>query len=102
VIGDPGWRARFMAALAGLLERYDVPMLEGWIDAWAAQIAAAVARDPHRPFTLAEHAAAVAALRAAVGDRAQYLRAFLACERGEGPDGTEGCDGAPSAPCSSN
>jgi hypothetical protein len=63
------------------MRSYDVPRLQGWIDTWAAQLAGAVARDPHLPITVDDHREAVAAMRAEVAERAEYLRAFLACER---------------------
>jgi hypothetical protein len=82
VIGAPPWRGRFVAAIADVLDRYDADTLQVWLDAWAAQVAAALARDPRRPFTAGEHRAAVAATRAELAERAAYLRAFLACAAG--------------------
>ena len=86
VIGDPQGRAAFVAAIAEVFDRYDVAALQGWIDAWSAQIAPAVTRDAHLPFTAATHNGAVAAMRAEVAQRAAYLTDFLSCERGGGTD----------------
>ena len=90
VVGDPVWRARYVSALGELLDLYDVARLQAWLDRWAAQIAGAVARDPHQPFTLAQHQTALAATRAELAERAAYLRGFLSCAHaGTAP----GCDG---------
>jgi hypothetical protein len=86
VIADPDARGEFVTALAELLDRYDVAELQRWIDDWAAQIAPAVARDAHRPFSVAAHQQAVSAMRNEVAARATYLRAFLACAAGSGDD----------------
>lgn len=84
VITDATWRGRFVGALADRLAVWDVGKMQGWIDAWSAQIADAVARDPHLPFPVADHRAAVVSARAVVADRAAYVRSFLACEQGIG------------------
>jgi hypothetical protein len=81
-IADDTWRGRYVGAIADMLGRYDVATLQGWVDAWALQIAPAVARDPRIPFTVAAHDAAVAADRQELADRAAYLRGFLDCEQG--------------------
>jgi hypothetical protein len=86
VIADDVWRARYVAAIADVLGRYDVASLQRWVDDWAAQIAPAVARDPRLAFTVADHVAAVAANRQELADRADYLRRFLDCEQGAGDD----------------
>jgi len=84
VMTDPTWRARYVDALRQQLARWDVPRLQAWIDAWSAQIAGAVADDPHRLESLAEHAEAIAEMRQEVVDRAAYMTTFLACEDGSG------------------
>jgi CotH protein/putative metal-binding protein len=84
VMGDPTWRARYIDALRQLLARWDVGRLQGWIDAWAAQIADAVAQDPHLLHGSAEHGEAVAEMRQEVADRGAYVARFLACQDGSG------------------
>jgi hypothetical protein len=93
VIGDPQGRAAFVAAIAEMFDRYDVAALQGWIDAWSAQIAPAVSRDAHLPFTPATHDLAVAAMRAEVAQRAAYLADFLSCEKVGGGGGNGGGGG---------
>ena len=80
VIADPTWRTRYIDALRRLLARWDVARLQGWIDAWGAQIADAVAQDPHRVFSVEDHREAIAATRQEVVDRAAFLTKFLACQ----------------------
>jgi hypothetical protein len=86
VIGDQNGRAAFVTAIGEMLDRYDVAGMQTWVDSWAAQIAPAVARDGHLPFTPEVHQRAVAAMRAEIADRASYLTGFLACEHGGGED----------------
>jgi hypothetical protein len=86
VIADPEGRDAFVSAIATLLASYDVAKLQSWVDAWAAQIAPAVARDAHRPFSVAAHDEAVAAMRAEISNRAVYLKSFLTCMQGAGSD----------------
>jgi hypothetical protein len=98
VIADPAARADFVGALGELLARYDVAGLQQWIDDWSVQIAPAVERDAHLPFSIAAHQQAVAAMRQEVAVRATYLGAFLGCVQGGSPgedvdgDGRRWCD----------
>ncbi|HEY7372320.1 MAG TPA: CotH kinase family protein [Polyangia bacterium] len=89
VMGDPAARAKYVAALRRLLGLWDVARVQGWIDGFAAQIADAVAADPHLLPTVAEHDKAVAAMRQVVADRPAYVAKFLACEDGSG-DASDG------------
>lgn len=84
VIADSTWRARYIEALRTQLGRWDVARLQGWIDAWEAQIADAAAQDPHRMFSVEDHLEAIAATRQVVVDRAAYLTTFLGCQDGTG------------------
>jgi hypothetical protein len=84
VMTDPNWRGRYIAALRTLLARWDTARLQGWIDAWSAQIADAVAQDPHRLPSVEEHNRAIQAMRQVVVDRAAYVAKFLACQDGSG------------------
>ena len=84
VMGDPTWRGRYIEALRGLLARWDTGKLQGWIDAWSAQIADAVLQDPHRRKTIERHHEAIAETRQMVVDRAAYMTSFLGCQDGSG------------------
>jgi hypothetical protein len=83
---DAGWRKRYADAIAGMLARWDVGQVQGWIDTWSQQIAADVASDPHAWATPDDFNKAVAAARDVVDKRAQYLQTFVACENGNGVD----------------
>lgn len=89
VIGDDGMRRQFVEALRTQLARYDVRQLQGWVDAWAAQIAGEVAADPHRPVDVspADFEDAVARMRSGIAARGDYVRKWLACwDSGTGAD----------------
>ena len=73
VMADPTWRANYLAAIRAQLARWDVARVQGWIDTWSAQIADAVAQDPHRLHSLEDHREALAAMRAG-GRRSAGLR----------------------------
>jgi hypothetical protein len=110
VANDPAWRDKYVAAMRRARAGYDVADLESQVDAWEAQILDAAASDPMKPFTTAEHVAAVAHLRAAPAQRAAYMDAWLACWQdgggdldGDGADACHDCDdgdpaAAPGAP----
>jgi hypothetical protein len=91
VMGDPTWRAKYIEALRQMLARWDVARLQGWIDAWSAQIADAVMNDPYRLESMAVHRAAIADTRQIVVDRASFIASFLACQDRTGS--TEDRDG---------
>jgi hypothetical protein len=90
VIADAEARAMFVASLGALVAAYDPTKLQRWVDDWSAQIAPAVARDTHRPFSIAVHDQAVAAMRDAIAARATYLQSFLACVQGGTGDDRDG------------
>jgi hypothetical protein len=74
-----------------------VAQIQGWIDAWSAQIAADVAADPHSWASVDNFNTAVAQARQIVASRADYLRTFIDCEQnGTGADqdgdGARWCD----------
>jgi hypothetical protein len=94
VMGDPGARAKYVSALRALLARWDVARVQGWIDAFAPQIADGVAADPHRLKTVAQHDQAVAAMRQEVADRPAVIAKFLACQDGSGDASDQDGDGA--------
>jgi hypothetical protein len=77
---DAGLRAQYASALRTQLAKWDVAQIQSWIDAWAAQIAPAVATDPHKPATMttADFQTAVALARRGIQDRADYVTRWLA------------------------
>jgi hypothetical protein len=77
-LSDPTWCEQFVAAVAAARAAYDVPAMQARLDAWSAQIAEAVAADPHKTFTNAEHDAAVAAMREFFATRAAFVDGWLA------------------------
>jgi hypothetical protein len=90
VIADPDARGAFVDALDAVLAAYDVTTLQTWVDDWSAQIAPAVARDSHRPFSVAVHDQAVAAMRDEIAARRTYLQSFLACTQGASGEDRDG------------
>jgi hypothetical protein len=94
VMGDPTWRGHYIEAIRTLLQSWDAPKIQGWIDAWSAQIADAVAADPHKAVTVADHVRGVAGMRQEVVDRPAYLNKFLGCEDGTGDVTDADGDGA--------
>ncbi len=89
VMNDDTLRARYVAAVAAQLGKWDVPTIQSWIDTAAAQIASAVEADPHKPSTTTSAAfqSAVALARRGIQDRADYVSSWLACRAsGTGPD----------------
>ncbi len=86
VMADPGGLARYVAALADARGRLDVDAAQGELDAWRAQIADAVADDPHRGYGLDAHALAIDFSRAYVSERAASIDAWLACRQDGGAD----------------
>jgi hypothetical protein len=82
VFGDAGWRAKYAQAIAGLLAKWDVGQIQGWIDSWSQQIADAAGSDPHAWATAAQIQQATATAREVIAQRAAYLQTFVDCERG--------------------
>jgi hypothetical protein len=92
VMHDPTWLEKYVAHLADINADYHPAELEALVDKWAAQIADAAAADPHRPFSVAQHATGVASLRASFDQREDYLEGWLACWQ-EGGGEAEDADG---------
>jgi hypothetical protein len=82
VMADPAQRKNYAQAISALLDKWDVGMIQGWIDTWSKQIAADVAADPHAWATPADFQRAVAAARDVTAQRPVYLRSFVDCELG--------------------
>jgi hypothetical protein len=96
VLSDAEWRRKYADAIEGLLAKWDTGELHAWLDTWSRQIEPSVEADPHRWATVDEFHAAVQTAHQVIDDRPEYLRAFIACERGEGKDsdgdGARWCD----------
>ncbi|HEX2659563.1 MAG TPA: CotH kinase family protein, partial [Polyangia bacterium] len=94
VMNDPTWRARYVEAIAAQLAKWDPLQMQGLIDAWSAQIAEAIALDPHKAATPEQVQTAIAAARDGVAGRATFLQSFVECERGQPAADNDG-DGVP-------
>jgi len=96
VMNDPPSRQRYVDAIAAQLDQWDVGQIQGWIDAWSQQIAQAVANDAHKMVTMDQWQTAVATARDVAQRRSDFLRDFVACERGQGNAGADADgDGTP-------
>jgi CotH kinase protein/Putative metal-binding motif len=93
VMADATWRGAYVQALRQVLALWDVTRLQGWIDDWSAQIADAVAQDPHLLFSVEYHREELAEMRQEVADRANYIASFLACQDGSGDASDRDGDG---------
>jgi hypothetical protein len=79
VVKDAAWTDRYVAALRRAHDVFVAANLGAALDRYAAQVADAVAADPTRPFSVGDHAAAIASLRNALHEREEMMRAWLAC-----------------------
>jgi hypothetical protein len=87
VVNDPGGRARYLAALRQAHQGYDVGKLMGRLDAWSAQIAAAIAEDPNKDFMGDSTEDTMHDLRAAIEHHKGFVGRYLDCqEQGTGTD----------------
>jgi hypothetical protein len=89
VLNDPTWRAHYTDAIATQVGKWDAKEILGWIDAWSAQIADAVAADPRKWATSDQVTTALGALRDVVNNRPQFLQSFVSCEHGGAGDSTD-------------
>jgi hypothetical protein len=94
VMNDPTWRGHYVEAIAAQTAKWDTTELLGWLDAWSAQIAGAVADDPHKWATTDQFQMALAAARDTITNRPKYLQSFVQCAQGQGGDDADG-DGVP-------
>jgi hypothetical protein len=78
VLADPMWCGRFVDALTAARMAYSPEEMSARIDEWDAQIAEALADDPNRPFSSADHDTAIASLHAFLLERAAFIDAWLA------------------------
>jgi hypothetical protein len=86
VLADAGWRAKYADAIAAMISRWDVAKIQGQIDTWSAQIADAVATDPHAWAGPSDFKRAIAAARDEVAKRPPYLQTFVDCVHNGGAD----------------
>lgn len=77
VLSDPVWCERYLDALRAARDAYDVAAMSRDLDDWAAQIQDAVAEDPHRPYSMDNHLAGVATLKAFMPQRLAYVNGWL-------------------------
>ena len=83
VFGDAGWRARYAEAIAGLLAKWDVAQIQGWIDSWSQQIGAAADSDPHAWATAGpDRPGDPDGARRGRASAPRICRRFVDCERG--------------------
>lgn len=85
-LSDPEWMTRYVDALEDASGAYDPALIEARLRSWASQIASAAAEDPHRPFSMADHAYAVERMSAFVPRRAAFVKDWIICRRGAGED----------------
>ena len=90
VLGDAGQRAAYAQSIAGLLARWNVAEIQGWIDAWSQQIAAAAAGDPHLGVDKEDIKEATRRARDVVAGRPAYLQTFVDCENRVAGAATDG------------
>lgn len=77
VLSDARWCNRFLEELQRAHQAYDVPRMSAELQTWSAQIAGAVAADPHKPFTNQQHQQAVATLKAFMPKRSAFVAEWL-------------------------
>ncbi len=90
VLGDAAQRVHYADAIAALLAKWNVAQIQGWIDSWSQQIAAAAASDPHAWATPADTQMATQTARDIVAKRPAYLQTFVDCEHGVAGAATDG------------
>ncbi len=78
VLSHPVWCERFVEELTKARAAFSPDDLGATVDAWAAQIATSVAEDTRRPFSAADHEAAVQSMKDFFGERAAFVDAWLA------------------------
>jgi hypothetical protein len=78
VLSEPTWCERYLEELRAARDAYDVEAMSADLDAWAEQIATAVAEDSHRPYSVATHRAGIETLKAFMPRRLSYVNDWLA------------------------
>ncbi len=77
VLSDQAWCTRFVEALVEARALYEPEALVVQVDEWQAQIAEALAQDPHKTFSDARHSAAVAQMKTFFDQRANFVDDWL-------------------------
>lgn len=78
VLSDEGWCNRFLHHLDAAMVAYDVAALQANLDRWGDQIAEAVAEDPHKHFTTADHENALDTMKQFLSARREFLQEWRA------------------------
>jgi len=78
VLGNAATCTRFLEELRRARSAYDVTLMTREIDDWAAQIAEAVAQDPHKLYSNQDHLDAIAMLKSFIPARAAFIDQWLA------------------------
>ncbi|MDP2314050.1 MAG: CotH kinase family protein [Pseudomonadota bacterium] len=78
VLSDPVWCERFVEELVLARSVFSPEALAAQVDAWDAQVGEALADDAHKPFSTADHAAAVAQLKLFLDTRAAFVDDWIA------------------------
>ncbi len=78
VLSDAGWCQAFVDEVVKAREAYSPAKLSAKVDAWDAQIKQALADDPRKPFTSADHNTAIVSLKKFFQDRADFVDQWLA------------------------
>jgi hypothetical protein len=78
VLSDPVWCQRFVDELVLARAAFSPTALSARVDAWNAQITEALAEDGRKPFTMADHEAAIVSMKAFFQTRAAFVDQWLA------------------------
>ncbi len=81
VLSDETWCNRYLDALKAARDAYDVKAMSKDLDTWAAQIADAVDKDPHKHYSMQTHLDGVATLKAFMPQRLEFVNSWLATAR---------------------
>lgn len=85
-LNEAPWREQYVAALREARSAYDPALLEEKVERWHAQIRSSADADEHRPFSMDQHDASIAATRRYIGERSRYIDTWLTCRESGGPD----------------
>jgi len=86
MISDEQWRGRFIEIMGQLIEGWDIGQLQDRVSRWAAQIADALAADPHRSGSFEDDRERQGKLSDYVSARPAFIRGWLQCVRDGGTD----------------
>lgn len=78
VLSDPVWCQRFVDELVKARAIYSPTELAARVDKWNAQITPALTMDTHRPFSMADHEAAISSLKSFFQQRLTFVDQWLA------------------------